>query len=178
MYKIKILSFTFTNNCMNEVYLCLGGNLGNREENILDAIALILSTIGEIQEKSSIYETEAWGVQNQQAYLNQVIKINTLLPPNELLKKLLSIEKQLGRKRTESSNYESRTIDIDILFYNNLIIKNKELEIPHPRLHLRNFVLIPLNQINSKLMHPILNKSINAILAECTDVLPVKEHKN
>lgn len=161
---------------MNEVYLCLGGNLGNREENISDAIRLILREIGAIQEKSSIYETDAWGVQNQQAYLNQVIKISTKFPPNELLEKLLSIEKQLGRKRTESTNYESRTIDIDILFYNDLTFKTEILEIPHPRLHLRNFVLIPLNQINSELTHPVLNKSIKSILAECTDVLPVKEY--
>jgi 2-amino-4-hydroxy-6-hydroxymethyldihydropteridine diphosphokinase len=161
---------------MNEVYLCLGGNLGNREENISDAIRLILSEIGEIQGKSSIYQTEAWGVQNQQAYLNQVIKISTQFSPNELLEKLLSIEKQLGRKRIESANYESRTIDIDILFYNNLIYTTENLEIPHPRLHLRNFVLIPLNQINSELTHPVFNKSIKAILAECTDVLQVKEH--
>ena len=107
---------------MNVTYLCLGGNIGDREKALRHAILKISQQIGEITSISNIYETEAWGVENQQAYLNQCIKIKTNLKSYELIDALLRIEKELGRERTNNQTYEPRTIDIDILFYNNDII--------------------------------------------------------
>lgn len=159
---------------MNEAYLCLGGNIGDREKALKLALLKINEVVGEIYSYSGIYETEAWGVDNQQAYLNQCIKIKTTLLPGDLIKTLLDIEKDLGRERNFDHTYEPRTLDIDILFYNNLIIEREHLVIPHPRLHLRNFVLIPLNEIATNYLHPLLNKTIFNLLMECPDTSEVK----
>jgi 2-amino-4-hydroxy-6-hydroxymethyldihydropteridine diphosphokinase len=160
---------------MNITYLCLGGNIGDRIKTIDEAKLKISHLAGNITSSSSIFETEAWGVTNQNAYLNQCIKVETNYSSNELIEILLSIEKELGRERTEKNGYQSRTIDIDILFYNDEIINNSNLIIPHPRLHLRNFVLQPLNEIASEYLHPILNKSIFNLLINCEDRLDVKK---
>lgn len=162
---------------MNVTYLCLGGNIGDREKALQLALFEINLLIGVITAQSSIYETEAWGVENQQAYLNQCIEVKTGLNPNELIHKLLHIEKELGRERTESETYEPRTIDIDILFYNQEIIDSKQLTIPHPRLHLRKFVLIPLSDICPNYLHPILNKTIFNLLSHCEDQSKVNYFK-
>ncbi len=172
-----ILSFTFTNNYMNVAYLCLGGNIGNRETSIQLAVSEINQRVGQVTSASRIYQTEAWGVQNQQAYLNVCLELSTELSSLELIQSLLDIEKHLGRERNAHEIYASRTIDIDILFYNNDIIENKTLSIPHPRLHLRKFVLIPLNEIIPNYLHPILNKSIFNLLKECDDMLEVTLYK-
>ena len=158
---------------MNAVYLCLGGNIGNRAYTLKLAISKIEELTGEIITVSPLYETEAWGVQNQQTYLNQCIYIHTPLPCKDLIKELLSIEKQLGRERIQSNTYESRTIDIDILFFNRDIIEEEDLTVPHPRLHLRKFVLTPLNDIASEYVHPILNQTVTELLYHCTDELKV-----
>jgi 2-amino-4-hydroxy-6-hydroxymethyldihydropteridine diphosphokinase len=162
---------------MNVTYLCLGGNIGDRESSLNTAIQKINQEVGQVLDISSIYETEAWGVDNQQAYLNQCIKVETKLSSNDLIKILLSIEKDLGRKRLPSETYEPRTIDIDILLYNFETINEPYLEIPHPRLQLRKFVLIPLNEIATNYLHPLLNKSIFKLLNECQDNLEVKLYK-
>lgn len=162
---------------MNVTYLCLGGNIGDRIKAIDIALFKISQQVGEIILKSMIYETEAWGVQNQQAYLNQCIKVKTDLNSLELIDILLLIEKELGRERTLNLTYEPRTIDIDILFFNHDIINQPQLIVPHPRLHLRKFVLIPLNEIASNYLHPILNKTIFSLLSECEDTLEVKHLK-
>ena len=163
---------------MNVTYLCLGGNIGDREKAIYHALLEIGQLVGEITAQSKIYETEAWGVENQQAYLNQCVEVKTLLSPNELINTLLSIEQHLGRKRSLNEVYEPRTIDIDILFYNKEVIDNEELTIPHPRLHLRKFVLIPLNEICSYYLHPLLNKTIFNLLSKCEDQSEVKLFKS
>lgn len=162
---------------MNEAYLCLGGNIGDREKALNLALIKISEFAGKIEKKSAIYETEAWGVENQQAYLNQCVKITTELTPGELIEILLSIEKNLGRQRNFDHNYEPRTLDIDILFYNTLVLEQEHLVIPHPRLQLRKFVLIPLNEIASNYLHPLLNKTIFSILKKCEDTSDVKLFK-
>lgn len=162
---------------MNVAYLCLGGNIGNRESSINEALEQINQTVGEIISFSSIYETEAWGVTNQQAYLNMCICMNTEFHSHELIKTLLHIEKNLGRERNVYHTYEPRTIDIDILFFNNEIIHNNNLTVPHPRLHLRKFVLVPLNEIAPNYLHPVLNKTIFNLLNDCADTSKVKLYK-
>lgn len=162
---------------MNVAFLCLGGNIGNREFTLKQAVEKINLEIGQVTRQSNYFETEAWGVENQDKYLNQCISVETILSSNEVLKKSLEIELSLGRKRNHKETYEPRTIDIDLLFYNSDIIQTKDLAIPHPRLHLRKFVLIPLNEIAPNFSHPILNKTINTLLLECEDdceVLPYK----
>ncbi len=160
---------------MNVTYLCLGGNIGDRELCLKMALSQISEKIGNISSTSNIYETEAWGVENQQAYLNQCIEVKTPLSSSKLIESLLFIEKDLGRKRTISETYEPRTIDIDILFYNDAIINDQNLIVPHPRLHLRKFVLIPLNEIAPNYLHPLLNKTIFNLLSECNDTSDVKQ---
>jgi 2-amino-4-hydroxy-6-hydroxymethyldihydropteridine diphosphokinase len=162
---------------MNVTYLCLGGNIGDREKSIDLALLKISEQVGEISLKSEIYETEAWGVINQQAYLNQCIEVKTNLTSLELINILLFIEKDLGRERTLNIIYESRTIDIDILFFNNDIINQSQLIVPHPRLHLRNFVLIPLHEIAANYLHPVLNKTIFNLLSDCNDISEVIHFK-
>ena len=162
---------------MNVTYLCLGGNIGDREKALNHAIQKISEQVGDIVAKSTIYETEAWGIESQQAYLNQCIKVKTDLKATELIDVLLDIEKELGRERTINRIYEPRTIDIDILFYNNDIINESKLLVPHPRLHLRKFVLIPLEEIASNYLHPLLNKTIFNLLSECEDPSDVKLFK-
>jgi 2-amino-4-hydroxy-6-hydroxymethyldihydropteridine diphosphokinase len=154
---------------MNAAYLCLGGNIGDREVFLLEAVKRIGEQAGPVKQLSSIYETEAWGVSGQQAYLNRCISIETALAPEELLRVLLSIEQELGRTRDPWKTYEPRTIDIDILLYDDVVLEQEHLILPHPRLHLRKFVLIPLNEIAGAYLHPVLNKSIFNLLGECQD---------
>lgn len=163
---------------MNVTYLCLGGNIGDRESTLKQALLKIEKVIGKITSQSGVYETEAWGVENQQAYLNQCIEVKTNLSANSLIKAILSIEKELGRMRVTGNNYEPRTIDIDILFYNNDIIHKPKLIVPHPRLHLRKFVLMPLNEIASNYLHPILNKTTFSLLTDCNDSSDVSNFKS
>jgi 2-amino-4-hydroxy-6-hydroxymethyldihydropteridine diphosphokinase len=159
---------------MNVTYLCLGGNIGDRKTSLYQALLLISQQVGEITTQSNIYETEAWGVENQQAYLNLCIKVETMLSGQELIMQLLNIEQQLGRERTIGASYEPRTMDIDVLFYNQDIINTPKLVVPHPRLHLRKFVLIPLNDICSSYVHPVLNEPIHNLLNRCEDRMEVK----
>lgn len=157
---------------MNDVFLCLGGNLGDRKQNINAAKALIKENCGNITAVSKIYQTQAWGSASNNKFLNQVIKIKTGLKAQELLAKLLLIEKQLGRVRTKNKNGD-RIIDIDILFFNLEVIDNQLIKVPHPRLHLRKFVLQPLTDIAKTLVHPTLQKTIETLLKECKDPLSV-----
>lgn len=162
---------------MNVAYLCLGGNLGDRESSIDKAILKINEVAGEISAISKIYETEAWGVTNQNAYLNICVELKTKLDPESLIKAMLKVEHDLGRERNLYHTYEPRTIDIDILFYNDDVLEFDHLTVPHPRLHLRKFVLIPLNDIATGLMHPVFQKTVNELLSECSDTSEVKLFK-
>ena len=159
---------------LNVCYLILGSNKGDKRKNIENANKYILSNIGEIEKYSSIYESKAWGYNDPEPYYNQVIKLLTHLDPQTLLQKCLEIEDKLGRIRT-GNHYENRTIDIDILFHDKKIIETDNLVIPHPRLHLRNFVLIPLLEISPDLVHPVLNKSISELALGCNDTGKIKK---
>ena len=159
---------------MNVVFLGLGGNIGNRLENLDKIREAIKSQCGEISKNSGIYETDAWGSESSNKYLNQVVRLLTPLSPEKLLEKLLKIEHTLGRVRSAQQNSD-RTADIDILVYNDAVILGEDIQIPHPRLHLRKFVLTPLCEIAPALIHPVLKKSIAALLDACNDTLQVKK---
>ena len=160
---------------MKPVFLGIGTNLGEREENLGKAIKLIEEHIGNITEESSVYETEPWGFQSETSFFNMVIKIETNLTPSGLLGRILMIEAMMGRLR-EGQGYKSRIIDIDILFFGSRIFENKILKIPHPRIQERRFVLVPLSEIAGDLLHPVFKKSIQELLQECKDKSKVLKH--
>lgn len=152
---------------MSKIYLSIGSNKGNRYSQIKEALKLIREDLGEIISISKIYETKSWGFESEN-FLNLCIAINSKLSPDKLLFSINSIEKKIGRKR-DSQKMKAREIDIDIIFYSNRIVNQKELIIPHPSLELRNFVLVPLNDIASDFIHPILSKSVKELLESSND---------
>lgn len=128
---------------------------------------------GNISNESSIYETAAWGQTKQAAFLNKIVILQTKLSADELMKTLLQIEQELGRIRTEK--YGPRTIDLDILFYDDLIYHSAIVTLPHPAIQDRRFVLIPLAELSPRKLHPVYKKTITALLKECADQLAVKK---
>lgn len=158
---------------MNEIYLLTGGNMGNRLNYLTRAKEKVQKRCGRILQESSIYETAAWGNESQEAFLNQVLKITTQLNAEEVLQTILQIEEGLGRKR--NLKYGPRTIDIDILFFNEDVISKHGLKIPHPEIQNRRFVLVPLNEMASNKIHPVLHKTVSQLLAECPDPLTVNK---
>ena len=158
---------------MSTAYLLIGGNLGNRKDNLLKAASLITEQCGALTKSSSIYETAAWGITDQPSFLNQALAISTSVNARQLLRKILKIEKEMGRIRKEKLG--PRIIDIDILLFENEIHDLRFLKIPHPEMQNRRFVLTPLAEINSGLQHPVLKKSIAQLLEECPDNLEVKK---
>jgi 2-amino-4-hydroxy-6-hydroxymethyldihydropteridine diphosphokinase len=158
-------------NNSNQLILSLGGNQGDIKKTFLSVKNMITQEVGSIIKESSIYQTQAWGVKNQPDFLNQVIVIETNLSPLAILEKCLMVEIELGRKRLKK--WGERTIDIDLLFYNNEIIQTENLQIPHPRISERNFILFPLNEIIPNFIHPVLNISIKNLKNECRDDLKV-----
>ena len=159
---------------MNTVYLSLGSNLGNRIKNLNDAMVLIEGRLGKIVKRSSVYETEPWGKTDQSMFLNMCISIITEYSPDLLLKTILDIEQKLGRVRIEK--WYERKIDIDILFYNDEVINESDLVIPHPYLQERKFVLEPLMEIVPDLLHPVLQCTIKYLFLKCTDTTKVKRY--
>lgn len=147
--------------------------MGNREANLAAASAMIHLRSGSVLKHSSLYETAAWGLEDQPDFLNQVLLVVTALEPRKLLAELLQIEQELGRIRQQKNG--PRTIDLDILLYNDEVIHEPGLQIPHPRMAYRRFVLAPLAEIAGKLIHPVSLKSIDQMLAECPDPLPVNK---
>lgn len=157
---------------MNSVYLLLGGNIGNVLASFVRAKEHIRNHIGTIKKESPVYYTEPWGLKNTDMFYNQALLTETKLSPEHLLSSIQRIESRMGRKRRKGI-IESRIIDIDILFYNNVVFNEKDLEIPHPRLHLRKFTLIPMTDLNPDLKHPVFDKTIHQLLEECDDELKV-----
>ena len=153
-------------------YLLLGSNLGDRHANLRAAISMIGKITGPIVRTSSIYQTAAWGIAEQPDFFNIAVQINTALEPDWLLKELLNIETTMGRVR--EVKWGSRLIDIDILFFGDLIIDKPELKIPHPGIPSRRFVLEPLNELNPELYHPEMGSTIKELLQSCPDTLDVK----
>jgi 2-amino-4-hydroxy-6-hydroxymethyldihydropteridine diphosphokinase len=159
---------------MNYAYLLTGGNLGDRATHLHKAESLLNDQCGILLKKSSLYETAAWGNTDQPAFLNQALAIETKLNAKQLIRRILKIEKIIGRVREEK--YGPRIIDIDILLFNNDIIDISFLKIPHPEMQNRKFVLMPLNEIAPGIIHPVLHKSVSELLAECKDELEVKKY--
>jgi len=158
---------------MNNVFLLLGSNLGHRKQLLQQAIKHIEAQIGIVTISSSIYETQSWGKADLPNYLNQVILVQTNLPAQTVLKKILAIEQEMGRVREEK--WGSRTIDIDILFYNSDIISEPGLHIPHPELQNRRFTLEPLAEIAPQFIHPVLNVTILRLKNDLKDNLLIKK---
>lgn len=151
---------------MAVVYLSLGSNLGKREENISKALGEIRENIGEITKTSSAYETEPWGFTSPNKFINIAAEINTALSPRELLAATQKTEEKLGRCRKVTERYEDRTIDIDILLYDNIVTEEKDLVIPHPKMQQRTFVMEPLAEIAPQLRHPVSGRSVKEIRDE------------
>ncbi|MBM4425989.1 MAG: 2-amino-4-hydroxy-6-hydroxymethyldihydropteridine diphosphokinase [Chloroflexi bacterium] len=155
------------------VYLALGSNMGNRLANLKNAISLLTPQMT-VKKKSPVYETPPWGYTDQPAFLNQVVMVETYMEAEPLLGHLKRLETALGR--AESFQNGPRLIDIDILFYDDVILDSPPLVIPHPRLHQRAFVLVPLNDIASDFVHPVLGKPISDLLLD-VDRLNIDEYK-
>jgi len=158
---------------MNNIFLLLGSNLGDRKLFLKQAVDHIEAEIAPVVKLSSVFETQSWGKTDAPDYLNQVIQLHTSLPARVLLEKILAIEILLGRERKEK--WGSRTIDIDILFYGDEVIHEPDLQVPHPELHKRRFTVEPLAEIAAAFVHPVLNKNILQLKNELIDNLIVKK---
>lgn len=161
---------------MNTAYLLLGSNMGDRLSIIAKAITLIHALCGRVVKKSSVFESAPWGFEDKNQFINQVIMIEAAISAIDLLQNLLDIELLLGRVRNNTTNYSSRCIDIDILFFNDEVINEQNLTIPHPLLQERKFTLLPLKEIASDFIHPVFEKTIHELLNECNDKLEVSKY--
>ena len=145
--------------------------MGNRRQNLIDALIHVENYAGKVVKQSSVYDTAPWGKPNQQSFFNQAVLIDTLLEPELLMHELQSIERLMGRKRLEDEQFAPRLIDIDIIFYNNISLAIELLTIPHPRLHERNFALKPMLELAPEYIHPVIGKNIETLAKNCTDQL-------
>lgn len=158
---------------MNKTYLLLGSNMGNSRQQLSKAKSFIKKEIGKILRQSDLYTTAAWGNTNQPDFLNQVIMVETTLDALQTMQAILTIEKKMGRIRAEKN--APRIIDIDILFFNKEIIDQAGLNIPHPQIQNRRFVLVPLNQLSPNFKHPVFKKTVHQLFIHCPDKLNVKK---
>lgn len=154
---------------MNGIYLLLGSNMGNRLEYLKEAEQQLIAEGIQVIDESSIYETEPWGKENQDWFLNVVLQVETSKDPSLLLDAILKVEKSLGRIRKEK--WGERCIDIDILYYHDNVVDNKNLTIPHPGIPDRRFTLVPLAEMCPLELHPILSKTQMELMADCNDEL-------
>lgn len=157
-----------TRKVMAKVYLSIGSNLGDQEQLIAAACEAIAARIGTIKKVSSIYESEPWGFESVNNFLNQVLLVETSLSPAAIMLEISYIESKLGRERN-GRGYTSRTMDIDVLFYDHLILYTPELIVPHKQLHKRRFILEPLKEIAPDFIHPLFSITIKEIAVTCTD---------
>lgn len=161
---------------MNDVYLSLGSNEGNRVQWLSKAIYLLGKRCGNVVQQSPVYETAAWGITDQAAFLNMVVHIQTPHKSQQVLEGILAIETELGRQR--SIKWGPRTLDIDILLFNDEVIDTEHLKVPHPYMHERRFTLAPLAAIAPNLEHPVFKKTISQLLDECPDKLEVTVYRS
>ncbi len=159
---------------MHEVYLGIGGNIGKKKFNFLKAYILIKKKLGYVLQTSSVYETPPWGFNSPDNFWNMVIKIETDLSPDELIAGIISIEDSFCRVRTEGI-YRSRKMDIDILYYDNIVLDSITLTIPHPKIQDRLFVLVPLSEIAPEHKHPLLKMTTLELLKNCKDRSAIKK---
>ena len=161
---------------MEKCYLLFGSNLGDKDEIFAKACLLINNRCGRVVEISAAYESEPWGFEAEEWFLNRVIVMETELGPEELLRHLLDIEAELGRVRhPDIQGYTSRTADLDILYYGSHVIRSERLTVPHPRLHLRRFALLPMCEVAPDWVHPLLNMTQTELLQCCPDNSIVRE---
>lgn len=158
---------------MDKVYILLGANLENPIRQLQRAVSELSSSIGRLNRQSAIYESAAWGKEDQPIFLNQVLCFETELTPQEILSHCQKVENNLGRVRKEK--WDARIIDIDILYFNDEILESTDLTIPHPLLHLRKFTLEPLIEIAPNYIHPVLKRTNKELFETCTDTLFVKK---
>tara|TARA_B100001287_G_scaffold222720_1_gene191907 strand:+ start:652 stop:1137 length:486 start_codon:yes stop_codon:yes gene_type:complete len=153
-------------------YISIGSNLGDRMLSINQSI-YGLSKFSNVLSKSHVYESPSWGYSDKNSYFNLVVKLKTDLNERQLMESILKIEKGLGRERSKENRYHARTIDLDIIFFDDLVLKSEDLIIPHPRYHKRNFVLVPLNDISPELVCPVFKKTIKDLLIISDDLSKV-----
>lgn len=159
---------------MHQVFLGIGGNIGNKHDNFDKVYTFIKNELGVVTKSSSVYETSPWGFQAEENFWNQVLIVETKLSAVELLQKINNIENMFGRKR-DGNQYKSREMDIDILYFNAKIIETENLTVPHPLLHLRLFVLVPLREIAPDFVHPVLKMTSVEMLNVCEDKSAIKK---
>lgn len=160
---------------MAQAYIGMGSNLGKREDFLRRATALLAERGGELVALSSFYQTRAWGMDNAPDFLNAVLLLKTDLEPEALLELMLELEQELGRVRSKSDGYENRSIDLDLLFYDDLVLETEDLSLPHPAIAKRRFVLEPLTELAPELQHPSLNQSMEELLHACTDETAIEK---
>jgi deoxyguanosine kinase len=162
---------------MTRIYISTGSNLGDRLGFLQQGLDAVAQHIGKVLKVSSVIETSALGFDGN-SFLNACFLVETQMKADEVLEKLLEIEKQHGRKRSSAKGYKNRTLDLDLLFYDDEIVQTKNLTLPHPQLQNRRFVLQPLAEIASNTIHPVLQKTVAVLLKSCDDNTPITIHKN
>ena len=158
----------------NTVYISMGSNLGNRVKYLQDAVLLVCDELGPVGKISKVYQSTSWGFEAGD-FLNACMEVSTHLKPIQVMEKLLSIEQKLGRERKREKGYESRGIDLDLLYYGEVVLSDEQLTLPHPKLQDRRFVLMPLADIAPQFYHPLLKKDTRNLLQECKDQLQVEK---
>nr|WP_321358364.1 2-amino-4-hydroxy-6-hydroxymethyldihydropteridine diphosphokinase [uncultured Draconibacterium sp.] len=159
---------------MNKVFLGIGGNIGDKHKNFIHVLELVEIKLGKIIQKSSVYETPPWGFHCEDVFWNQILVIETKLEAEELLWRIHEIEADFGRKRG-NERYSSREMDIDILYFNDDFLESPDLIVPHPRIHERRFVLVPLVEIAPEMKHPLRRLTSIEMLESCLDKSVIKK---